>query len=222
MNNLEFIVRVISALIWPLTLLALILIMRRPIQNLLSTLRLKYGGFEFEIKLREAKSISESIEPVTQDHQELLGIGSGAKNSLNQPVDKAYKRESITYVPARRGDIFSQIFIDDMLELTQQNPNHAIHMAWGAVESRLNEIANAKKIEIQYYSPRNRNFAKLLNSFEPKLSELIIKLNELFDDMNESRYSVGRVQSTEYVDLTLNVIRQLAKYEPRVEKRNKE
>lgn len=219
MNNLEFISQVISSLIWPTTVLSVIVIMRRPIQNLLSTLRFKYGGFEFEVKLREAKTIAESIEPITNDSQKLLNDGAIKSMTSKQAIDAADNKNSITHIPAAPGDIFSKIFIDDMFEIANQgSPYHAIHMAWGALEKRLKEIAGNKKIIITYYSARNRKFRKFLKIINPKVSELIIKLSEIFDDVNANLYSVTSIQAREFIDMALNVIRQLAIYAPVVVK----
>ena len=220
MNNLEFISKLISSLIWPITVFSVIVIMRRPIQNLLSTLRFKYGGFEFELKLREAKSIAESIEPISEDNQKLLNTETIERTTSKEDIEAGDKKTSITPIPAAPGDIFSEIFIDDMFELADQGgPYHAIHMAWGALERRLKEIARAKDIEIPFYSARNREFMTLVKIFSPKVSDLIIKLNEIFDDVNANRYTVTSAQAREFIGMALNVIRQLAIYEPVVEKR---
>ena len=219
MNILEFVSKLISSLIWPITVFSIIVFMRRPIQNLFSTLRFKYGGFEFELKLREAKSIAESIEPITKDNQKLSNNGTTESLTSKQDIDAGDNKTSITHIPAAPGDIFSKIFIDDMFELADQGgPYHAIHMAWGALERRLKEIARAKEIEIPYYSARNRRFMTLVKIFSPKVSELIIKLSEIFDDVNANRYTVTSVQAREFIGMALNVIRQLAIYEPVVEK----
>lgn len=220
MNTLEFISNLISSLIWPITIFSVIFIMRDPIQNLLSTLRFKYGDFEFEIKLREAKSIAESIEPISKDNQKFLNNGTIEKTTSKQDIEAEDKKTSITTIPQAPEDIVSEIFIDDMFELIDQGgPYHAIHMAWGALERRLKEIARAKEIKIPFYSARNREFMTLVKIFSPKVSDLIIKLSEIFDDVNTNRYTVTSSQAREFIGMALNVIRQLAIYEPVVEKR---
>ena len=78
MQLLDFAAKIVASLAWPVTLLAIIFFLRKPIKNLLPFLeRLKYKDFElsFRRQLEEAMEHSD-VRRVTQGKDsELEGLG---------------------------------------------------------------------------------------------------------------------------------------------------
>jgi hypothetical protein len=115
MDTLQFIANVITALAWPATVLALVLLLRRPLGQILLTLtKLKYKDLELAFG-RELKQIEEQARAVEVLPSPQANIVGGPK----EPAELLAEAE----------------------QLAAEFPEPAVSVAWSAVEDQLAQAA---------------------------------------------------------------------------------
>jgi hypothetical protein len=118
MDTLTFIAQLIATLAWPLTVLACLVLLRKPLANLIPLLRtLKYSDFELQFgrEVAEAKEAAEAI-----------ALGKTTSRTVGES----------------RGQVW-----EELIRLASSRPRTAIREAWRQVEAALNSLAKSRNLE---------------------------------------------------------------------------
>lgn len=185
METGELVIRILQTVSWPIAIIIIVIILRRPLgQAILTISRLRYKDFEAEFGkvLEDSESRGKELElPPPED---LIEIST-------EPI-----RGSQPY------DILSR--------LAEVSPRSAVAEAWRITELSLMEAAKLHDMEIDVKSPRNRRQAIHRLFKEIKLGDNFLELYESLrkmrnDAVHAYEFELDSRDAMRYVDLSLGL-----------------
>ena len=181
-------IRIIEAIIWPVTVLIIILIFRQQFKRALLTLsklRIKDIEVEFDKNLKDAENKAEELQIVYPEEI----------RKIPEPLEltSLYER---------------------LLEITKISPRAAITEAWRTIELYTMQAANAQGITVGGAIAGKKTIRKLID--KGKLEEGVIHLYENLRSMRNKaahaqEFEIDSAEAARYVDIALSITNLLRK-----------
>jgi len=184
MDWLTFIVELTKALAWPLTIVAIITLLRRPILQLIPDIRkFKFGDLEIDIgkELREVEKQAETALPELKE----------VTRTVSVVVEAVGKAEGKAEVIGQAGIIDTN---DRARRLAELSPAAAVVDAWLELETALRKGASANDIAVNEGSNPVKLMKALMN-----LEKVDRQTYEIFDKLRGIRNRAVHARS---MDLT--------------------
>ncbi|MDE0127981.1 MAG: hypothetical protein OXQ86_00245 [Gammaproteobacteria bacterium] len=187
---MDFIVSLVDSLSWPISIFLLVLILRRPIVQLLErTASIRWGDKRIEFD----NSLTDVRENVDRTFQESSDIGLDP-SSNQQALDSLHKA----------------------FEYRSKHPRRAIIEAWLEVEEALDAAIERLELYESYSKHRNAGLAiRLLRSAEQLRGEWVEALKGLRRLRNKAahdrHFDLEPDQAEEYIQLCVDVITYISK-----------
>ena len=184
MDWLTFIVELTKALAWPLTIVAIITLLRRPILQLIPDIRkFKFGDLEIDIgkELREVEKQAETALPELKE----------VTRTVSVVVEAVGKAEGKAEVIGQAGIIDTN---DRARRLAELSPAAAVVDSWLELETALRKGASANDIAVNEGSNPVKLMKALMN-----LEKVDRQTYEIFDKLRGIRNRAVHARS---MDLT--------------------
>lgn len=184
MNWMTFISSIVESIIWPVTIMLLIIIFRDPIKEVVPLLKkFKFKSFEVDFE-RKISSISKKVE----------------RAQLPETSDAFNNISNINHnIISRFGDIKN---------INISSPRSAIIESWIMVEQLLRRLAENQEMNI--YNGTSINILNELSNKNIISNDIFEICNELREIRNKavhnSSFKVSDEKSNEYINLSFRVI----------------
>ena len=185
---MEYFVKIIEALAWPVTVFVLVIIFRGEVSKILDRITsLKYKDFEanFEKQLREAEQQAEHIR------SERAPAELGTTDRLTSPQVTVH---------------------DQLLRIAEVSPRAAITEAWREVESAATNAAETAGLEAPRRMPINHLVRELIREriFSDTALPLFDRLRRLRNEAAHApEFIIDQGEVERYVDLALRLANDL-------------
>lgn len=183
MNKLEFTSSIINSLAWPLVILTIVIILRKPIIKIFTNLnKLTFNNLEMDFS-QELESIETKIE-----EKELI---DGGISTLHKNENKK----------------------NEILTVAQISPAASITMAWSMVEQEITSAINRLAISpdyLPYNSPiKNINLLVATDLIDNETRNILDELRKIRNKAvhyNPSNDSLTYFEAEKYYELTIKAI----------------
>ncbi len=187
MNILQFISEIVGNLIWPIIIIILVVLLRREIVELLSSItHLKYKDLEMDFQ-----RLAESAERLP----------------ASPPLSASVTRDQALYVSLE----------DQILNIAEQSPSAAILLSWASVETAMSSAVSRMSIspDSPQYRSAFHNLEQLKNWTEfskevfHTINEMRMLRNKLAHD-EKQRFRISKESALTYAETAIRTVNYLS------------
>ncbi|MDU7578390.1 MAG: hypothetical protein E7K43_19495 [Bacillus subtilis] len=191
MNWMEFVSSIVKSVIWPIAIIILVIKLRQPVSNLISTLaRIKYKDWEFEFKI-DQKLEKISLQLNNEDENEVESQSS--QSNLTSSLDVKAKELDDTYFSKRDSDRENLKDDSDLkLKIEMLRLHGAVNMLYKKVSEKDDSADKRDFIGLQYMLDYLKHKNVLNESFADSLIDLLFIVHDLENSHISQTYLINK------------------------------